>query len=85
LQLVIWQKGRQALLPLSRKPAMHNEQVPLVPQVWQLLTRQTQVVPFCTCPLGQTQVLFVRTNGVKQLHVVVVVEFVVFVIITKLF
>lgn len=70
---------------------MHNEQVPLVPQVWQLLTGQTQVVPFCTCPLGQTQVLFVRTNGVKQLHVVVVVELVVlvelvvFVIITKLF
>ena len=69
---------------------MHNEQVPLVPHVWQLLTRQTQVVPFCTCPLGQVQVLFVRTNGVKQLHVVVVelvvlVELVVFVISMKLF
>ena len=70
---------------------MHNEQVPFVPHVWQLLTMQTQVVPFWTCPLGQTQVLFVRMNGVKQLHVVVVVEFVVFVelvvfvLITKLF
>lgn len=64
---------------------MHNEQVPLVPQFWQLLTEQTQVVPFCTCPLGQEQALFVRTNGVKQLHVVVVVELVVFVTTTKLF
>lgn len=67
------------------KLAIHNEQVPLLLHVWQLLTRQTQVDPFCTCPLGQIQVWFVSTKGAKQLQVVVVVELVVFVVITKLF
>lgn len=67
------------------KLVIHNEQVPLLLHVWQLLTRQTQVDPFCTWPLGQIQVWFVSTKGAKQLQVVVVVELVVFVVITKLF
>jgi hypothetical protein len=48
------------------KLAIHNEQVPLLLHVWQLLTRQTQVDPFCTWPLGQIQVWFVSTKGAKQ-------------------